>query len=119
MQVLYLSDELYKVQNKLFTLTRMRLTQSWISSWPSEHHLKASAGHRLQPSVRQSNIMNGCKIDAKPERHDHERLLAMSLTTQSGDRFHELPISSCGLHLDDEAVRFQSINQSINQSVNL
>jgi len=39
-----------------------------------------------------------------PERHHQARLLAVS-ATHSGDWLHALPISSCGLRLDDEAVR--------------
>ena len=39
-----------------------------------------------------------------PGRHHQARLLAVS-TPHSGDWLHALPISSCGLRLDDEAVR--------------
>ena len=39
-----------------------------------------------------------------PDRHQQARLLAAS-TPHSGDWLHALPISSCGLRLDDEAVR--------------
>jgi len=40
-----------------------------------------------------------------PERYHQALLLAVS-APHSGDWLHVLPISSCGLHLDDEAVRF-------------
>ena len=39
-----------------------------------------------------------------PDRHHQARLLAVS-APHSGDWLHALPISSCGLRLDDEAVR--------------
>jgi hypothetical protein len=39
-----------------------------------------------------------------PDRHHQARLLAVS-TPHCGDWLHALPISSCGLRLDDEAVR--------------
>jgi len=39
-----------------------------------------------------------------PERHHQARLLAVS-APHGGDWLHALPISSCGLRLDDEAVR--------------
>jgi hypothetical protein len=37
-----------------------------------------------------------------PDRHHQARLLAVS-APHSGDWLHALPISSCGLRLDDEA----------------
>ena len=40
-----------------------------------------------------------------PDRLNQARLLAVS-APHSGDWLHALPISSCGLRLDDEAVRF-------------
>lgn len=39
-----------------------------------------------------------------PDRRDQARLLALS-APHSGDWLNALPISSCGLRLDDEAVR--------------
>lgn len=39
-----------------------------------------------------------------PDKHHQARLLAVS-APHSGDWLHALPISSCGLRLDDEAVR--------------
>jgi len=39
-----------------------------------------------------------------PDRRDQARLLALS-APHSGDWIHALPLSSCGLRLDDEAVR--------------
>jgi len=39
-----------------------------------------------------------------PERHQQARFLAVS-SPHTGDWLHALPISSCGLCLDDEAVR--------------
>jgi hypothetical protein len=45
------------------------------------------------------------KLNASlPERHHQARLLAVS-APHSGDWLHALPISSCGLRLDDDAVR--------------
>ena len=41
---------------------------------------------------------------SQPDRHSQARLLALS-APHSGDWLHALPISSCGLRLDDEAVR--------------
>jgi hypothetical protein len=39
-----------------------------------------------------------------PERHNRARLLALT-APHSGDWLHALPISACGLRLDDEAIR--------------
>ena len=41
---------------------------------------------------------------SQPDDHNKARLLAVS-ASHSGDWLHALPISSCGLRLDDEAVR--------------
>ena len=43
-------------------------------------------------------------MSSLPDAHDQARLLAVT-APHSGDWLHVLPISSCGLHLDDEAVR--------------
>ena len=39
-----------------------------------------------------------------PERHHRARLLALS-APHSGDWLHALPLSACGLRMDDETVR--------------
>jgi hypothetical protein len=43
-------------------------------------------------------------LSSLPDRRDQARLLAVS-APHSGDWLHALPISTCGLRLDDEAVR--------------
>ena len=43
-------------------------------------------------------------LSSLPDRRDQARLLAVS-APHSGDWLHALPISACGLRLDDEAVR--------------
>ena len=53
-----------------------------------------------QPSLRTLPLSLTATIDS----HDRARLLA-SMAPHSGDWLHALPISSCGLRLDDEAIR--------------
>ena len=43
-------------------------------------------------------------LSSAVDNHDRARLLA-AMAPHSGDWLHALPISSCGLQLDDEAVR--------------
>ena len=43
-------------------------------------------------------------LDSAPDSHHRARLLAVA-APHAGDWLHALPISSCGLRLDDEAIR--------------
>ena len=43
-------------------------------------------------------------LDSAPDSHHRARLLAVT-APHAGDWLHALPISSCGLRLDDEAIR--------------
>ena len=64
-----------------------------------------SASTKQQEWDKPSIAADVAKLNASlPGRHHQARLLAVS-APHSGDWLHALPISSCGLRLDDEAVR--------------
>jgi hypothetical protein len=64
-----------------------------------------SASTKQQEWDKPSIAADVARLNASlPGRHHQARLLAVS-APHSGDWLHALPISSCGLRLDDEAVR--------------
>ena len=75
-------------------------------------HGQSGVSHPIGPSAAKQHEWDKPSIAADlaslmsslPERHHQARLLAVS-APHSGDWLHALPISSCGLRLDDEAVR--------------
>jgi hypothetical protein len=76
------------------------------------NHGQSGVSHPIGPSAAKQHEWDKPFIAADlarltlclPERHHQARLLAVS-APHSGDWLHALPISSCGLRLDDEAVR--------------
>ena len=75
-------------------------------------HGQSGVSHPIGPSAAKQHDWDKPSIAADlaslmsslPDRHHQTRLLAVS-APHSGDWLHALPISSCGLRLDDEAVR--------------
>ena len=79
--------------------------------WTKAHDQSGALPPVGLSSTKQSEWDKPCIADdvarlyaSLPDIHDQARLLAVS-APHSGDWLHALPISSCGLRLDDEAVR--------------
>ena len=84
------------------------VTDRILALWMERHNTACPAG---TDAAKQKLWDKPC-VDADmsrlmsslPEARDRARLLAVS-APHSGDWLHALPISSCGLRLDDEAIR--------------
>ena len=72
---------------------------------PAQFFRSALASTKQQEWDKPSIAADVARLNASlPDRHHQARLLAVS-APHSSDWLHALPISSCGLRLDDEAVR--------------
>ena len=79
-----------------------------LACWTSRHNSVSPEG----PDAAIQRVWDRPSIDADitmletsmPERHHRARLLALS-APHSGDWLHALPLSACGLRMDDETVR--------------
>jgi hypothetical protein len=102
----------HELQNKILQQASFVLPETFIKDsqlqWQSVTSLTCPEG---PASCRQSswdrpliNLDKATIFNSQPDNYNRARLAAVS-TSHSGDWLFALPISSCGLRLDDEAIR--------------
>ena len=76
-------------------------------SWLSVHGLLPSApvSHKQSAWDRPGIVADRCLVESNKNTTRDKAVFLASVSHHSGDWLSALPIASCGLHLDDEAIR--------------
>jgi hypothetical protein len=103
----------WQLQNQLLINSQLpandlhfdRLKEEWINKHPSIQPPSGNVSHKQRSWDEPSVVITYNKLLAsQPDNYGRARILAAA-NAHSGDWLNTLPISSCGLRLDDEAIR--------------